>query len=128
LIVDSSAIVAIAFGEPEQVRLIRALAKADVVRIPAPIWFETSIVLSARLGPRVDVFLDGLARQFNVQFVPFDLDHARAAFAAWQNFGRGNSPAKLNFGDCISYATASIAREPLLFVGSDFTQTDVETA
>jgi ribonuclease VapC len=128
VIVDSSALVAIAFGEPEQRRLIKALARAAVVRIAAPTWLETSIVLSSTLGSRLDTFMSGVQRQFAMEVVGFDSAHARIAQEAWLRYGRGNHPAKLNFGDCISYAAAQVAGEPLLFVGADFSQTDVAVA
>ena len=128
MIVDSSAIVAIALGEDGSARLIRALAAAERVRVGAPIWLEASIVLSNRLGPRLDTFLDGLVRQFRIETIPFDAEHSRAAYEAWARYGRGNSSAGLNFGDCMSYAIARTAGEPLLFVGRDFSLTDIEAA
>jgi ribonuclease VapC len=63
-----------------------------------------------------------------LQFVPFGAEHVQVATDAWRRYGKGNHPAKLNFGDCISYATAQLASEPLLFVGNDFTQTDISAA
>ena len=128
MIVDSSAFVAIAKGEAEQIRLIRALSNATVVRVAAPTWFETSVVLSRMMGPRLEIFLSGIKRQFALQFVPFGAEHVQVATDAWRRYGKGNHPAKLNFGDCISYATAQLASEPLLFVGNDFTQTDISAA
>lgn len=128
MIVDSSAIVAIAYAEPEHARLLRAMAMAATVSIPAPIWLETSIVVSKRLGPRLSTLRDGMERQFSIVQVPFVREHALTAFEARQKFGCGNPPARLNFANCISYATARIAREPLLFVGDDSTKTDVEAA
>ena len=127
MIVDSSAIVAIAFGEPDQQRLLRALAAASRVRVAAPTWLETSIVL-ARLADRAAPILDGISRQFDFEIIPFDAEHAGVALAAWRQFGRGQHPAALNFGDCISYAAARIADEPLLFVGDDFGRTDITAA
>jgi ribonuclease VapC len=128
VIVDSSAIVAIAKGEPQQVRLIRALAEASVVRVATPIWLETSIVLNGPLGSRLDLVLSGIARQFDFVFVPFDREHIAVALEAWRRYGRGRHAAKLNFGDCISYATARISGEPLLYVGDDFSRTDIDAA
>jgi ribonuclease VapC len=128
VIVDSSALVAIARGKKDQVRLIRALGDARVVRVATPTWFETSIVLSGLLGPRLESFLSGIQRQFAVEFVPFSAEHSEIAVDAWRRYGNGNHPAKLNFCDCISYATAQLAAEPLLFVGNDFAQTDIVAA
>ena len=86
------------------------------------------MVLEPRLGDRTGAVLAGLAKQFAFEILPFGEDHARAAVEAWGRFGRGNHPARLNFGDCISYATSFVASEPLLFVGDDFAQTDVVPA
>ena len=128
MIVDSSAIVAIVKGEKEQLRLIRALAGASVVRVAAPTWVETSMVLRGPLGSRLDAVLSGIERQFGIEFVPFEREHIAVALDAWHRYGRGQHTAKLNFGDCISYATARVAGEPLLFVGNDFSQTDIVAA
>jgi ribonuclease VapC len=99
-----------------------------VVRVAAPIWLETSIVLSGPLGSRLGPVLSGIELQFGIEFVPFDREHIAAALDAWHRYGKGNHRAKLNFGDCISYATAKLADEPLLFVGDDFSQTDIVPA
>jgi ribonuclease VapC len=60
--------------------------------------------------------------------VPFDEGHWREALAAFIRFGKGRHPAGLNFGDCLSYATATIAAQPLLAVGEDFAKTDLVVA
>ncbi len=62
------------------------------------------------------------------EIVPFEAAHARAAREAFDRFGRGRHPAALNFGDCLTYATARVAGMPLLFVGDDFARTDLEPA
>lgn len=69
-------------------------------------------------------FLDQVA----TRTIEFDAAHAAAAVDAWQRYGRGRHPAKLNYGDCMAYATAKLAGEPLLYVGDDFALTDIETA
>ncbi len=63
-----------------------------------------------------------------IELVPVSVSQAGMARSAWRTFGRGGHPAKLNFGDCFAYALAKETREPLLFKGSDFAQTDVEPA
>ena len=128
MIVDSSAIVSTAKGEGNEGPLVRALANAAVVRVAAPTWLETSMVLSGLMGPRLEAFLSGIYHQFSVEIVPFSANHVEVAMDAWRRYGKGNHRAKLNFGDCISYATAKLAEEPLLFVGKDFTHTDVLSA
>ncbi len=72
--------------------------------------------------------LADFGREFRIESIPFTAEHGRLAMDAWRRFGRGNHPARLNFGDCISYATARHAGTSLLFVGDDFTQTDIESA
>jgi ribonuclease VapC len=125
MILDSSAIVAIARHESGFRELVEAIAGAPSVTVSAGTWFESSIVLAASNVPNVDGFLERFREQANLEIVPFTAEHATAALAAWRAFGKGNHPARLNFGDCIAYATAKLANEPLLFVGDDFAQTDV---
>ena len=67
----------------------------------------------------------GFIAEFRVVSIPFGADHWREAVAAYSRFGRGRSPAALNFGDCLSYAVARLSGEPLLCVGDDFTRTDL---
>ena len=125
MIVDSSAIIAIVRREPPTERLLRVIAKAPSIRVCAAVWFETTMVLcSPRVGnTRAD--LDELARRLRIGKIAFTEEHAVAALDAWQRFGKGHHPAGLNFGDCMSYATAKLAGEPLLYVGNDFAQTDI---
>jgi ribonuclease VapC len=128
MIVDSSAVVAIAFREHGAEHLVRALVGAETVGIAAPTWVETSMVLTASGLPDPAGFLERFGQEFRVESIPFTAEHARAAMEAWHRFGRGNHAARLNFGDCLSYAAATVAGQPLLFVGNDFAQTDIEPA
>jgi ribonuclease VapC len=125
VIVDSSAIAAIAFDEPERARLIRALVATNQVRIPAHVWLETSLVLRGSGLSDPGRYLAQFEQDFRPEFIPFSRAHADAAVEAWNRFGKGNHPARLNFGDCMSYATARLADEPLLYVGDDFAKTDI---
>lgn len=73
--------------------------------------------------------LDALLERTGTEIVPFDATHARVARSAFLRYGRSSgSPARLNFGDCISYALATVTGEPLLFKGEEFTHTDVTPA
>lgn len=128
MIVDSSAVVAIAFREPSADQLVRALVGAESVGIAAPTWVETSMVLAASGLRDPAGFLERFGLEFRVESIPFTADHARTAIDAWQRFGRGNHAARLNFGDCLAYAAARVAGQPLLYVGNDFAQTDIEPA
>jgi ribonuclease VapC len=69
-----------------------------------------------------------LIDELEVTVLPFDDEHADVAGEAAVRFGKGRHPAKLNYGDCMTYATAQIAHEPLLYIGNDFAQTDIPAA
>ena len=126
MIVDTSAIIGVAFKEPGYEELIEKLAGADYLGIGTPSLAETGMVLSARLGVGAKSLLARLLQEFGIAEVPFGEAHWREAVDAYERFGRGRHPAKLNFGDCLSYATAKLAGQPLLFLGEDFKKTDIE--
>lgn len=128
MIVDTSAVIAIIFKEPGFEELMESLAEAEYLGIGAPTLAETGIVLTARLGVGGKSLLARFIQELGVTEVPFGEAHWREAVDAYGRFGRGRHPAKLNFGDCLSYATAKLADQPLLFVGDDFSRTDVERA
>lgn len=127
MIVDSSAIIALVRREPLADAIAEALGGADKVLISCATWFETSVVLKSPRVGRTRQFVDDLAHQLGLEQIPFTSRHAMAAFDAWERYGRSNHPAALDFGDCVSYATAKLAGEPLLCVGGDFTLTDIES-
>ena len=126
MILDSSVIVSIALREPGHEELVRKLRSADTLGIGAPSLTEAGMVLSSRLGVEPQALLDRFLRDFGVVPVVFGEQHWREALEAFRRFGKGRHPAALNFGDCLSYATARLAGHPLLFVGEDFPKTDVE--
>jgi len=128
VIVDSSALVAVAAREPGYEEVLAKLETAERLGVGSPTLAETGLVLEARLGISAEPFLDRFLRAFAVQTIPFDDEHWREAIAAFRRFGRGRHPAALNFGDCLAYATARVAGEPLLFVGDDFARSDIEAA
>ncbi len=126
MIIDSSAIVAILRQEPDHERLEERLAEADSARIGAPTLVEVGIALTTRLGARGQLVLARFLQDNNIATAPFTEEHAEVAIEAFKQYGKGHHPAKLNMGDCYSYATAKVAREPLLCIGDDFPQTDLE--
>ena len=128
MILDTSAILAIVFKEPGFESLVTKVAAADAVAIGAPTVVETGIVLDARLGRRARGMLLRLLNEWQAVIVPFAEDHWKAAVEAYARFGRGRHRAALNFGDCLTYAVASLAAEPLLAVGEDFSNTDLPLA
>lgn len=128
MILDTSAVVAIALREPGYEELVAKLRAASTLGIGTPTLTEAGLVLSARLGVEPQSLLDRFLRDFGVVPVVFGEQHWREALEAFRRFGKGRHPAALNFGDCLSYAAARLAGHPLLFVGNDFSRTDIEVA
>lgn len=128
MIVDSSAIVAVFLKEPGFGVLVEKLGRAGTVGIGSPTLVETAIVLSARLDADARGALGRFIYEFGMVVIPFGELHWRAAVDAYWRFGRGRHAASLNFGDCLTYATASLAKNPLLCVGEDFSKTDLDIA
>ena len=124
MIVDTSVLLAIAFREPGWEDLLDRLAGAGAVAAGTPTLAETGIVLTARLGRAADGVLERLIDELGVQEIPFGEIHWREAVDAFRRYGKGRHHAALNFGDCMTYAVARLAGEPLLFVGDDFARTD----
>jgi ribonuclease VapC len=125
---DSSALVAILFAEPGYMDLVDRILAADHVRVGAPTIVEASLVMAGRQGRRADDAIDGLVKELAITVVPFGEAEWRAAVEAFRTFGRGRHKAALNFGDCLAYASAASAGDTLLFVGDDFTKTDIRPA
>jgi ribonuclease VapC len=127
VIVDSSALMAILEGEPDAERCLRATVGADC-RMSTANWLEAGIVADQRSSTHGER-LDRLVATLEIELVPVSAHHATVARAAYRRFGRGSgSAARLNFGDCFSYALSVTTAEPLLFAGEDFTHTDVLAA
>jgi ribonuclease VapC len=128
MVLDSSAIVAIHLREPGHERLIGKIDAAEVIVVAVPTLLETIMVLNARLGQDVRPMILAFLRRLQCEVVPFNEEHLDAAVTAFVRFGRGRHAAALNFGDCISYAIASVAGMPLLFTGEDFSRTNITPA
>lgn len=126
MIVDSSALVALIQNEPAAEQVAAVLAGTRSPAISAATLTETLIVLTARRGPVARTVFDRLSTEINLGVAQYTAEHAYAAHRAYLRFGRGRHPAGLNLGDCMSYATAQLAHEPLLAIGNDFPQTDLE--
>lgn len=125
MIVDASALVAVTFAEPGHDSLITKLTGAQSVGIGAPTLAETGAVLAARLNRDPRDLVIRLLDEFRIEQIPFGEYHWREAIDAYLRFGKGRHRAGLNFGDCLTYAVARLANEPLLFTGDDFPQTDL---
>jgi ribonuclease VapC len=128
VILDTSALLAVIFKEPGHEALIDKLLAPGRRGIGTPTLAEAGLVLSARIEGDAEALLGAFLRQFEIVEVPFGDRHWRTAVEAFLRFGKGRHPASLNFGDCLSYATAKLADRALLFVGDDFTRTDLEAA
>ena len=125
MIVDSSALIAILFDEPERESLIEKLASASSLSVSAGSVLESAMVLEGRKGLGASADLDDLIRRTRMRIIPFDVEQLEIARKAFELYGKGRHPAGLNFGDCISYALAKWTGEALLFKGEDFALTDV---
>lgn len=129
MIVDSSAIIAILNGEAEAQDFSARLASAYQPKLTAANYLETSILVDREKNASASKMFDDFLSNYSIKIVPVTEDLARAARAAFNRFGKGmNNKAKLNFGDCFSYALAKEADEPLLFKGDDFIHTDIRDA
>ncbi len=125
MIIDTSALIAVLLGESSAGRLMQALESDPVRRVSAASVVEASLVMLHRFGDGGDAALDRLLRALDAEVVAVDLAQCGVAREAALRFRRGQHRAALNFGDCFSYALASVMGEPLLFVGDDFAATDV---
>jgi ribonuclease VapC len=125
VVIDMSALIALLEGETGVERLEEQLLTADRLFISAATLVEAGIVVEARRGETGGRELDLLLHRLGVEIAPLDETQADLARSAWRRFGKGHHPAGLNLGDCFSYALAAATGEPLLFVGDDFSRTDI---
>lgn len=129
IVVDTSAIVAIAFAEPEREAFVHVLQRADRALISSTAVVEARMVVHGRRGQRAVVLVDDLLRLPIFEVVAPGPAEAEAAYAAFIAFGKGSGhAAALNFGDLFSYALAKVRNLPLLYKGSDFSETDIASA
>jgi ribonuclease VapC len=128
LILDSSAVLAVLFAEQGNERLKQAMNESEVLAIGAPTLFETAMVATGRFGLHGRSLVSQFVEQWDVVVTPFDERHVRVATDAFLHYGKGRHPARLNLGDCMTYATARLAKMPLLFTGDDFAKTDIPVA
>ncbi len=127
MIVDTSAIVAILRAEPDAEDYIDALAHAAAPKMSAATYVEAAVVVDANRDPVLSGRFDDLVA--DIEVVPMTRELAHIARRAYRDFGKGSGhPARLNLGDCFSYALARGSGEPLLYKGDDFGHTDVASA
>ena len=129
MIIDSSALVAILRGEPEQAAFGEIIVRAGGGRLSAASYLETAIVIDKARDPVTSRALDPFLAASGIAIEPVTPDQARIARDAYRDFGKGSGhAAQLNFGDCLTYALAADKGEPVLFKGDDFSHTDLEAA
>jgi ribonuclease VapC len=128
LILDTSAVVAVMKEEPGCERLEDAIASARLVAIGTPTLFETALISVRLYDLPGRSLLARFLEEESIVRIPFQEDHWRAAADAFVRYGKGRHSARLNYGDCMTYAIAKVADEPLLFVGDDFAKTDLAVA
>lgn len=128
IVLDSSALLAIAFAEPGKEAFEDIIAGARRCLLSAVNAHETATVLRLRKGPLAVPAFWGTLERNGIEIVPFDEAQMRAAAEAYGRYGKGiHSKARLNLADCASYALAKTMDAPLLFKGDDFSHTDVKT-
>ena len=129
LVVDPSAVVALLKNEPGWEALATRLHAAGSRVLSVAGWVELSLVVAGRHGDGATLaVLDRLLQTAAIEFHPVNEPQARLARAAFLRFGQGRHPAGLNFDDCFNYALARTLDAPLLFVGDDFGQMDIQAA
>jgi ribonuclease VapC len=129
MFIETSAIIEYFLNGPEHDRIASALASTETrFHVSPTVIFEATTVLAGKrkievkeAASLVNRFLDEL----QAGVVPATRETATLAIDAFSRYGKGRHPAKLNFGDCFSYAGARSADVPLLYVGADFAQTDL---
>lgn len=125
IVVDTSALMAILLDEPPARSCMAALATGGRLLISAGTVAETLIVAGRRnVGEEAEKLISGLG----FEIIPVSLPSARRVAQAYREWGKGMHPAGLNFGDCFAYDLARTNACPLLFVGDDFSKTDIGAA
>ena len=128
MILDTSALVAILYREPEAAAYAQAVHDAETCRISVATWVELSMVIERQLGPDGMRQAEAFLHQAGIIIEPVTVEHGHLARQAFLDFGKGRHRAGLNFGDCFSYALAKATGEALLFKGQDFSRTDIRAA
>lgn len=125
MVIDTSAIVAIALNENDAADIERLIADDPIRLISAATVLEATMVIETRLGDAGGREFDLWLVKIGAEIVAVDAGQADAARRAWRRYGKGRHAASLNYGDCFSYALALSRSEPLLFKGRDFAKTDI---
>jgi ribonuclease VapC len=126
MVIDTSALAAIFFAEPERRAFRAAILETNTRLISAATMLEAGMVIEGRRGQSAGREFDLFSLRASFQIVPVDAEQAELARYAWRKYGKGRHPAALNFGDCFVYALAVALGEPILAKGTDFRRTDAK--
>lgn len=127
MIVDSSALLAVLWGEPEAEAFLQRIDQADSLKISAVNYVEAAVVLDSRGDANARRSLDAFLQTSGMRIEGVTPAQALVARDAYRDYGKGRHPAGLNLADCFAYALAKVCDEPLLYKGNDFGLTDVRT-
>lgn len=125
MVLDTSALLAILLNEPERRSFNEAIEAAESRAVSAATFVEVSMVIESRHGAEGLRDLDLLLERAGIELVAVDAEQAHVARRAFSRYGKGRHRAGLNYGDCFSYALATVLGEPLLYKGDDFRHTDL---
>ncbi len=125
MIIDTSALLAILYGEEDAERYVRAIVTAIECQMSAANYLEAAINIDSRGGYESSRQLDFFIHQTGIEIADVTTTQVQIARQAYQDFGKGRHKAGLNFGDCFAYALARDTGEPLLCKGNDFIHTDI---
>lgn len=128
MVIDTSAIAAIFFNEPDAASFRERIADDPVRLISAGTLAEAAMVIEGRFGEAGGAEFDLWLHKAGLEIIAVDAEHADQARRAWRRYGKGRHPAGLNYGDCFSYALAALTNEPLLYKGDAFAKTDILAA
>lgn len=127
IVVDASAVLAVLQEEPEYEEIVARLLADEDRRISPVSRLEIVMVLSRQYSSPISIANDYM-RRAQISLHPIDAEQADYAQYAFLTYGKGRHPARLNLGDCFSYAAARALNAPILHVGADFSKTDIQIA
>ncbi|ERR1700743_716296 len=126
MVIDTSAVAAIFFHEPERDLFLELIMTAEKCLISAATVVETGIVLESRHGLAIARELDLFLHEANIEIISVDQTQAEQALLSYRRYGKGRHPAALNFGDCFTHALAVVSNEPVLAKGDEFRRADLQ--
>lgn len=126
MVIDTSAVAAIFFNEPERDRFLELIMAAEKCLISAATVVEIGIVLESRHGHAIAPELDLFLNKANIEVISVDQTQAEQALVSYRRYGKGRHSAGLNFGDCFTHALAVVSNEPILAKGDEFCRADLQ--